>query len=266
MLPVYNAISFQRVLEKGGRTKPWLVLVDTGQRVEPYVVKLFTKELIGEKDSVANEVIGNILAKEFQLPVPDAALIEMDANFISTITDPALLEVLQQKDERLKFGSVQLEGIYRFDPATSLGEVRRMIEIDSVFAFDNLIRNPDRNFLKPNILVRSKEAYLIDHELGFEITPESVGELDNWQWSQRYFRHHIFYDYLRESGHSQKMDYFTEFHGCLRLLNINSLKPYFQQLAQCGFPVHKHGVILNYLFEIKEKSSNFVDLLRGLIS
>lgn len=46
MLPVYKAISFQRVLEKGGRTKPWLVLVQTEEKVAPYVVKLFETALI----------------------------------------------------------------------------------------------------------------------------------------------------------------------------------------------------------------------------
>jgi hypothetical protein len=266
MLPVYHAISFQRVLEKGGRTKPWLVLVNTGERVQPYVVKLFDSALIEKNDSVANEVIGNVLAREFELPVPNAALIEMNEEFVQTVHDPELVEVLREKDDRIKFGSALLDGFFRFESAAiSLSEVRKMVEIDSVFAFDNLIRNPDRNSLKPNILVRSKEAFLIDHELGFEISPESIRDLDNWKWSQRYYRHHLFYEYLKNTAHREKMDYFGEFHECLKLLNINALKPYYEQLRQQGFSTAKHEMTIDYLFQMKQKSANFVNLLRGLI-
>jgi hypothetical protein len=267
MLPVYRAISFQRVLEKGARTKPWLVLVQTRDRVEPYVVKLFDTSQIMEKDSVANEVIGNVLAREFQLPVPSAALIELDADFLRTVRDPMLTDLLKQKDDRIKFGTVQLPGVFRFDAATiTLAEARRMIEPDSVFAFDNLIRNPDRNDVKPNILVRSKEAFLIDHELGFEIKAEIIQELVGWMWNQRYFRYHIFYKLLKNAGHGEKQEFFHEFEECLRTLKVNVLLPYYQQLADHGYASPKHKVTMDYLFEMKRKSANFVNLLKGLIS
>jgi hypothetical protein len=121
MLPVYKAISFQRVLEKGGRTKPWIVLVQTDQGIVPYVVKLFEPAFVEERDPVANEVIGNTLAREFGLPVPKAALIDLDEDFVSTIRNPRLLEVLDLRDGRLKFGSELLEGSIRFNlDATNL--------------------------------------------------------------------------------------------------------------------------------------------------
>jgi hypothetical protein len=267
MLPVYKAISFQGVLEKGGRTRPWLILVNTGEAVRPYVVKLFDTALIDDKDSVTNEVVGNILAKEFELPVPAAALIELDTDFKSTIRNHELQELLESKDDRLKFGSELLEGFARFDPASiSAAEARKMIGVDCVFAFDNLIRNPDRNNIKPNLLVKSDQAFLIDHELGFEITAETAKELSDWQWKDRYFRYHIFYEYLKRGTPSQKKAYFEEFEEYLRLLNIKLLNPYFEQLADAGFSQNKHGVVINYLAEMKRKSANFVNLLKGLIS
>ncbi|HUB59622.1 MAG TPA: hypothetical protein VL978_02905 [Puia sp.] len=94
MLPVYRAISFQRVAEKGGRTKPWVVLVDAGISVEPYVVKVFTPELIQEKDSVTREVLGNVLARQFDLNVPNAALIDFDDDFKDSVRDLNLLDHL----------------------------------------------------------------------------------------------------------------------------------------------------------------------------
>jgi hypothetical protein len=267
MLAVYRAISFQRVLERGARTKPWLVLVQTRDRVESYVVKLFDTSQIIEKDSVANEVIGNVLAREFHLPVPSAALIELDADFLRTVRDPVLIDLLKKKDDRIKFGTVELPGVFRYDAATTtLAEARRMIEIDSVFAFDNLIRNPDRNEIKPNILARTKEAFLIDHELGFEIRAEIIQELASWIRSQRYYRYHIFYKLLKGAGHGEKQWFFNEFEECLRTLNVNVLQPYYRQLADHGYASPKHKVTMDYLFEMKRKSVNFVNLLRGLIS
>lgn len=211
-------------------------------------------------------MIGNVLARQFQLQVPDAALIDLDQDFISTIRDPQLIDVLAEKDDRLKFGSVLLDGYVRFDASASLSDVRRMIEIDTLFAFDNLIRNPDRNLAKPNLLVKSNQAYLIDHELGFEITHDSASEVAGWQWKERFFRYHIFYDYLKGTGHSQKMDYFAEFYEYLKYLDINILRPFFDQLADSGFSAAKHDVILGYLADMKQNSGNFVNLLKGLIS
>jgi hypothetical protein len=267
MLPVYTAISFQRVLEKGGRTKPWVVLVKNGESVQPYVVKLFETTLIEEKDSVTSEVLGNILAKEFSLSVPHSAYIDMDHDFLMTIQDPNLLEVLDGRDRRLKFGTALLEGFYRFDASSiSLPEARRMMEIDTLFAFDNLIRNPDRNNTKPNLLVKSDQAFLIDHELGFEITDKSLSELENWQWKGRFFRYHIFFDYLKYTPHAVKKDYFNEFEEYLRHLNVDLLDPYFDQLAQYGYSKKNQAVIMSYPEEMKRNSTKFVSLLRGLIS
>lgn len=126
MLPVYQAISFQGVLEKGARTKPWLALVMTDHGIERYVVKLFETKLIDEKDSVANEVLGNVLAREFNLPVPEAAFIQFGPSFIATIGDPALRALLGERDSRLKFGCKLMDGYIRFDPGSfSTSEARK---------------------------------------------------------------------------------------------------------------------------------------------
>jgi hypothetical protein len=267
MLPIYKAVSFQRVLEKGGRTKPWLILVNADGSQKPYVVKLFETSLIQTRDSVTNEVLGNILAKEFQLPVPDAALIDMDDYFIGTLRDFTLIDILDNRDTRLKFGSSLLDGYVRFDGSDlSPGDARKIISIDSVFAFDNLIRNADRNKVKPNILVRSDEAYLIDHELGFEINENTIKELTGWTWSIRYYKYHIFYPHLKSSWQRHKDDYFNEFEECLKLLNINRLLPYLKQLEDAGFDTKNHVPIIDYLTQMKRNCNNFVNLMRGLIS
>lgn len=266
MLPVYKAISFNKIIEKGGRTKPWLVIVNAGNTPRPYVVKLFETSLIDFKDSVTSEVLGNVLAKEFNLPVPNAALIDFDDDFIDTIKNQGVLEILEARDTRLKFGSELLDGYVQFDSeAFKTADIKQVIDIDNVFAFDNLIRNPDRKNLKPNILIKSNEAYLIDHELGFEINNETINELKTWQWNSKFYNQHIFYNFLRDSITRHKTEYFDEFGEYLRLLNLNILTPYFHQLIQARYSPVNHGIITNYLTQMKQNSANFVYLMRAKI-
>lgn len=243
--------------------------MNAGNTLKPYVVKLFETGLIELRDSVANEVIGNILAKEFNLPVPKAALIDLDEDFVNTLRNPELIQILEERDYRIKFGSELLEGYFNFDyKAYNLNDVRKIIDIDSVYAFDNLIRNRDRNGeLKPNILIKSSEAFLIDHELGFEkITADIVKKMNNWEWDKGFCNYHIFYNFLKNSPLKIKREYFHEFGEYLKYLNINSLEPYFAQLIRYGFSGNKHTLIRNYLSEMKQNSSNFTNVMLSTIS
>lgn len=267
MLPQYRAISFNGIIDKGGRTKPWSVLVETPNGTKPYVVKMFTTQLVEARDSVTNEVLGNLLAKEFDLPVPDAALIEMDEDFRMSINDDAAVMAYDMADERIKFGCSTIEGNQLFKPdAFTKAQAAKMIELDNLFGFDCLIRNRDRNTGKPNLLVKSKSAYLIDHELGFEIDNNTIADFHNGQWDDRFYKYHIFWNYLKKSRNATKKEYFNTFAEYLRTLNVNRLNPYFQQLSSQGFSSDRHQIIKNWLADAKHNSTNFVTLLKSFIA
>jgi hypothetical protein len=267
LLPVYKAISFKGIIQKGGRTKPWIVLVQTNNGLEPYVVKLFEPGLINYKDSVANEVLGNVLASEFNLSVPKAALIDMDDDFIDSIRNFEAIDVLHSTDTRIKFGSELLEGAFQFNHTTfDISEIKKLVEIDTVFAFDNLIRNSDRNRGRSNILIKRPTSYLIDHEMSFEITDKSFDETYNYRWDTKFYSQHIFIDYLKDSILRHKKEYFGEFEECLRTLNVKRLMPYYSQLTELGYSGAKHPLITDYLVKMKENSTNFVNILRAAIS
>lgn len=262
MLPVYNALQFKSILRLGGRTQPWLVVVNEEGRPVVYVVKMFSYTEIQNRDSVTNEVIGNVLAREFNLNVPKAALIELDEDFLITIDNPQAEETFYNTDDRIKFGSQFLYPAYEYKYGSySSQEIKSLCEIDSVFAFDILIRNGDRTNRKPNFLIHNKKGFIIDHELGLNITSESAARAFRYDFS---FQYHIFYDFLRHSWKSNKNDFFMEFLEYLRLLNVNNLNSYFQQLSNYGFSNNKHLDIINYLLEMKAKSANFGILLRNL--
>ena len=265
MLPIYKAIAFDKIIDKGGRTKPWSVIVDTGNGVRAFVVKMFTTQLVEARDSVTNEVMGNILAKEFDLPVPDAALIEMDEYFRMTIRDTDALVAYDQADERIKFGSALTEGNYLFSPTFTKAQAAKMIELDTLFAFDLLICNKDRRAATPNLLVKGKSAYLIDHELGFEIDSNTLAGLQHGKWDDSYYRNHIFWNYLKKSKPAKRIEYFNTFAEYLRTLNVNRLTTYFQQLDNHGFSTEKHQLIRDYLIGVKQNSSIFINFLKLII-
>jgi hypothetical protein len=267
MLPVYSAISFIGIIDRGGKSKPWIVLVDRNGTPVPYVVKLFFKEEIDEGEKAVKEVLGNVMAKEFDLPVPQPALIEMDDYFLNTIWDANALHMLTSKDERIKFGCEYLEGYYQFIPNVSAAyQLREIISIDSVFGFDNLIRNTDRGGVKSNLLIRGDKAVLIDHELAFEITDKTIREeFDTYMWAKKFYEKHIFYFALKASITTTKNLYFGDFEEYLRIFNVNVLSSYLLQMKEFGHPIEKHLSALNYFNKIREKRSNFITLLRLLI-
>ena len=79
---------FVRILQKGGHTRPWVVLVNENGSLVQQVVKMFSAAYLQERDAVTNEVLGNVLATEFNLNVPKAALIYFNDYFEMTFDDP----------------------------------------------------------------------------------------------------------------------------------------------------------------------------------
>lgn len=267
MLPVYKAHSFESILQKGGRTKPWLVLVNEGNRLAPYVVKMFSPVLADTMDSVTNEVLGNVLARNFELNVPNAAFIDMDTDFQMTIRDPEAFEYFDAVDDRYKFGSRLISPAIEYQPATfDIKEIKDLIDIDSIFAFDNLIRNRDRTVGKPNFLISGKSGYVIDHELGFQIDVTTKQEMTSLFWDSDLCKYHIFFDYLCSSVRKSREQFFDLFAEYLRFLNLNQLNSYFKQLINLGYSNKKHDIITDYLQTMKANSANFAILMRHIIS
>ena len=265
-LPIYEAISFQSVM-LGGRTNPWLVLVNENGQEKPYVVKLFNEIENSRRESIANEIVGNVLATEFGLLTPKPALIDIDnPDFIKTIRDPNAFHIYEHADERIKFGC---EYVYPNTPyvkgAFTRTQVKRAIEIDTLFAFDNLIVNRDRGQSKPNILMKDRSAVLIDHELAFEIDRDTIDRINDKNWIGG-FEYHIFHGYLKKSTKSTKEQYFGEFEEYLKYLPVNNLASYLNQLTQFGYATNKHQYIMEYLENVRINSPNFVQLLQALIS
>ncbi len=201
LLPVYEAIEFLAKTE-GGTTHPWVVSVNESDK--RYVAKLFTNRQMEQSHSAAKEAFGNFLAREFDLPVPDAALIRFGEQFRETLHQ-AEQEELAAKHPGLKFGCALHEGMELLTPDYFENPRGDDYEVGSIFAFDSLVRNIDRGGprKKPNLLFRDTDFLLIDHELilpfadsqGSDLILNEIGgETHNWSYK---YEHHLFYNMLK---------------------------------------------------------------------
>jgi len=258
MLPVYKAQTFTKILE-GGSTYPWLVLVNVNGSPIPYVVKLYTKAHIRDNFSVAKDVLTHVIAKQFKLSTPDAALIEFDEEFLS-ILPISLRASLDSKDDKIKFGTKLIDGAFQYIETLHKNYLQKF-DIETVYAFDNLVKNTDRRKEKSNILLQGTNAYVIDHELTLLVNEKTIEQFHDNTWI--YFSpNHIFFDALKDQNVDIKKKYFIKFHELLKTVNFDVLDSYYKQLLNNQhIDDYTYYGIKNYLCTIQKHSEKFINLL-----
>ncbi|MGE0542669.1 MAG: HipA family kinase [Dehalococcoidia bacterium] len=141
-------------LREGG-SLPAVVETDVGGA---FVVK-FRGAGQGPKALVA-EALAAGLARLFDLPVPEPAIVVLERDFGKGEPDPEIQDILRGSAGE-NFGLAFLMGALAFDPA-----VDRTVDPDLAAAivwFDAFITNVDRTVRNTNLLVRHEQVWLIDH-------------------------------------------------------------------------------------------------------
>jgi hypothetical protein len=83
MLPIYDAIEISDIIsEKVGHTKLWVINANTPNGLQSFVVKMYSTSQVDDFHCVSKEIFCNLLAREFDLNVPDIALINIPENLI----------------------------------------------------------------------------------------------------------------------------------------------------------------------------------------
>ena len=137
-LPIYEAVGSQKILDKGGHSKPWVVLVDMKGSPRPYVVKLYKTIDIEARNKMTAEVLGNLLAREFGLNVPDAAIINFSDDFRLQL-NAECEELLSVLDDRPKFGTEFIEAAFLYNQGFTRKETQDEIDPPTLYAFDYFI-------------------------------------------------------------------------------------------------------------------------------
>ncbi len=235
----------------------------------PYVVKIFPQKHIEQIQSTGKEIIGNVLADELGLYVPEMALARFDADFIQYVLDDNQREKLSKSDDCLKFACRLQDGMPVY--TQSLGKkYLKSWDFANVFAFDCLAHNLDRGKRvdKPNILVEDDNFLLIDHE---QILPfvnfgsegyykEIMTAFDNKELKYKY-QQHLFYSILKDMRRSDKKNVFDEFELMLRDLNIDKIKDVIKEINHLNIEVGDNDILIEYLCTLKKKSKQFTETL-----
>ena len=152
-LPHVTATRYVTPLREGGSLPGLVEASDLGT----YVVK-FRAAGQGRKALVA-EVVAGELARALGLPVPDLALITLDPVIGAAEPDQEIQELLKGS-AGLNLGMDYLPGSLGYDPLA--------FPVDGALAsrivwFDALVRNVDRSWRNPNLLLWHRKLHLIDH-------------------------------------------------------------------------------------------------------
>lgn len=250
------------------------VLTDRGH-LEPYVVKLFTDRQIEQQHAVAKEVFANRLAREFDLPVPDCALIEFTPAFIASL--PAeQAKRLTTTHSGLKFGSALARDMIIVNP-DRLPSFLKDYDLGTIFAFDNLIQNLDRGGYrdKPNLLIDDNGFLLIDHEQAFPFADDAslhttltwLFEPTAWTASYQACYKHLFYATLKAFRSHSKKSLFSTFQEHLRYADLkNVIAQTANDLRQLNVSVGRVDLITDYLTQTKTRHAEFTQLGQTLIA
>jgi len=219
---------------------------------------------------VAKEVFGNVLAQEFDLSVPQYALLNFGDPFINDLPEREALR-LREIADGLKFASVEVSDA----PIVDVRQQRSLLksyDIGNIFAFDNLVWNLDRGGRnKPNLLIDDGALILIDHEQIFPfandtLTPDAyvMPPLQRSAWYYPYDKH-LFYPLLKRMPATEKTSVFDTFQFHLENLSLNLLDDAAYALTRAGIEIGNYPVIRKHLLQTKACAGQFCKFLTTLI-
>lgn len=159
-IPTYNTHKLEKVFTVG-KTTPFLVQTDNGF----YVVK--HKNNDDGPRVLANEFVCYKLARLLDIPIPNAALINIDQR---TIEADNKLQELNVKPG-LHFGSEFIKKAQTYIQPPLLERIINHEDIPSIILFDQIIYNNDRTNNPGNLIIDIKEKKIlaIDHSHPFKL-------------------------------------------------------------------------------------------------
>jgi hypothetical protein len=265
MLPVLKAVAFQEYAIQGGSSQPCIISVtdENGRFLkDSYVVKIFKDNCL---DHTCKEVYASVLAQHFEINTPEPILVEVDNTMINELKKHEKYKNWQV-NEGVFFATKYVEDAKSFTDTIQLKKYDYWV-LNNIFAFDVLIKNPDRQRLKPNVIVKNKQIFVIDHELSLNIikTFDEYLNENHWGYSIKENREgHLFRQYLQIVNRKNKVT-FDEFFENLRTLNPQLLYNYAMQLTEYDYEPLDIGKIISYLADVKKNESKILALLDNLL-
>lgn len=196
MFEQVEAVRFDRKMANG-RTSPLLLECeqDDGSTVE--VVAKFSK--LCSVGGLVREAMVAMLATDLGLPVPAPFLVQISAEFIDSIPDAAVANLLRESDA-FGFGSRRLPDGYGqwTEPGGRMSDEMEQ-EATDIMALDCWLTNSDRRATNPNLLTNGRQFAIFDHELA--LIPSLFGWAEPWKDNAlagaKPPGDHVFFEHLR---------------------------------------------------------------------
>lgn len=262
MFPIYPAAVFENIKLTGGTTTPLIFSVDTGEGLEPYVVKIFSKKHRDQYNPLAKECFAHALATEFPLKVADAAIIHFDRDFISSIPENVSKRILES-GQHFHFGTKYEKDFQIFNNNLRINDLE-FYQIETLFAFDLLIYNTDRRKTKPNLLINGRDCLLIDHELSLAVTKSFLQKAKDsdfsFIWSNPALHQHLCLPYLSKQALKGKLEFGT-FNEHLKMLDASALDKVEEFLKSIDCSDNNFTLIKSYIWTVKSRQTAFLKSL-----
>lgn len=167
MIRRVQAVRFDQLAE-GGRNLPLRIAVDIdGEEVDAFLKPSGWREI--NIEAMANEVFAALIAGHMSLPICEPLLVELLPEWIETIQDTSLREALERSCP-VAFGSRSAGTGWRKWTADDILPASLRSTALGIFAFDAFTENADRQAgHNPNLLIKSDELRIIDHEMAFRL-------------------------------------------------------------------------------------------------
>ncbi|MGB8646335.1 MAG: HipA family kinase [Anaerolineae bacterium] len=154
MVKTVTATRYMTPLREGG-SLPAIVEASDGQL---YVLK-FRGAGQGTKALIA-ELIAGELGRALGLPIPELALVELDATMAHSEGDPEILDLLNWS-VGLNLGMAYLPGAFSYNPLLQPPPAPELAS--AIVWFDAYLTNVDRTPRNTNLLIWKQALWLIDH-------------------------------------------------------------------------------------------------------
>ncbi len=252
IVPIHIAYRFIKPLA-GGTTRPWLIEVDTGKDFpERFVLKLFSKSDLEQENYIAHEILGSALARSLDLRTPGIALIKLTDDFKATVPELQLKD-LSKCPEGLKFASAHILG--QEYSATLHSRYLTKDDFPTIFAFDMLIANTDRNLRKPNMLIADQQFYLFDHERAFGFEEPDMRKLGYL------IKDHLLYPRVKKLFRFSGENLFDTLKFYLEELRFTEIHPLLTQLEGLQLAGEKERRWIEYVEMVQSDPVKFINLL-----
>ncbi len=174
------AMQFHKTAESGANRPLIIKGVDLETKTtNNYVIKYRGAERMDES-ACGRELLTSFIATELGISVPKPAIINVNDNFLNTIqSHPDFSQIIKSKG--LNFGCEYLSG--NIPPQQNQNfTIAQKEQAASIFLFDMLMQNADRNKNKPNMFIANENIFIIDHELpyGFLATLAFLASPNPW--------------------------------------------------------------------------------------